>query len=1344
MTVPPLYRMVVLLLAGVRDCDADPCDHPRKKSCGVPSSPPAGFNLRGNGWFSMSPMENKSHPAGDDRPSAHPPHGRNNISIECCSYYCLADPQCKGFHVYNPCTWTGGHSNCYIAYTDHFLPHNAADPSPAFLRMLPSPPPPPAGWQQRCVAPLQPPPPAPPDQKCLGGHTLKLDAEQSIESWLPQRSAHHDLVVRSMAFLDEVGTDPKNGLPVYFTHGQLPVRNYPHNPASLFTQWVDVALRLYAYSGNISWVEKAEAMLAYSLVNGTTPNSSEWAWPGVPYASSDAGDTLYRGSVQGNSTGKGDGVGVIEVDKIGGVALGWLALWKHHGSGAIRREFLEAALHCARVLSRHIKRGNRTASPWPFRVYARNDANRGGGELYTAHVVWNIQLLDAVLAIPGALSHTDAVAVRSARSLAWEWMVEFPVSNNNWCGYCEDLTTAGLTWAADGKCDYDSITYGMTSRHLMGVTAAGGVVIPSGGAGTGTPVRWQTGVPKMLRWVEGALIFWSKPGSGSPPVQYGAKCVSEQRADPNRMSCHTSRYASVQAQYAELLRNSALNASAVADAVRDANRSWAWSSYCLDDVGNVHVTPGQGETDTWFTVTIDTVLNTMIFMAAMPELGTPADETHIVHSTTVLRNVYYGNGSSALLVSYEPSDSSSVQKLRVQASALVSGVAVSLDGVQIERVRSVQAEQAFSKAQWSLYEETGVLEIAGVPSGRRVNLVRARVKIDDDDMAAVTENLPQRTHTLRLGFILQNRSLVMHHVSSCNQCGKSPQGKPGSWCNDPNCTAFRFDAAHLSGPDVAAIGCAALGANPRTFCLGGGGAIYAATAGPVPCPGGPCPPAPPAPRPPPPPPPRKLAFHLAATRGANDVNAIFGYKGVAHMFHQGGGGWLHYVSDDFTSWSELPTIIPPGGWDGSLTLLRQPNGSVAPLILYDCTSIKGCKPAGDDDNDDESGGGAGGSGNSIVGMGDPPIVGVARPVDPSDPNLTSWVKDARNPIYIAGSPSTYSGPSNIWRRQDGKYDFVMILGHTTGLFQSSDPTMHNWTLVNPKFFPKRGGGGGQFFPLPAPGGGPSGFTHMLQADFESDGTEFMAVGTYDEATESITNVPDIPLALDHSGNFRFVELGYRDDGTTMLNSGWITGCCTSITRQIGWDPELETLLSMPVPEVESLRGVVLGTVTSPTPLTPGVPKVLAPSNATISDVDFYISIPADAIAITVDICGAGVGHGAASVTRNDGAMSLVALVLSVGKVEASGRRAVTLGGSVPSIVTRPRPPQFELKKGESGFAFRALVDTELVEMFIAGGRLMTSAPGAALSPAAPVTVTANRSGAAIVNGTVWRMRTVFA
>lgn len=83
--------------------------------------------------------------------------------------------------------------------------------------------------------------------------------------------------------------------------------------------------------------------------------------------------------------------------------------------------------------------------------------------------------------------------------------------------------------------------------------------------------------------------------------------------------------------------------------------------------------------------------------------------------------------------------------------------------------------------------------------------------------------------TLGIGAAISPSHRSMHHVSTCDQCGKAPQGKPGSWCNDPKCTAFAWDNMHTQGDDVTTIGCAALGQNPKTYCLNGGTTIYAAT-----------------------------------------------------------------------------------------------------------------------------------------------------------------------------------------------------------------------------------------------------------------------------------------------------------------------------------------------------------------------------------------------------------------------------------------------------------------------------------------------------------------------------------
>ena len=113
-------------------------------------------------------------------------------------------------------------------------------------------------------------------------------------------------------------------------------------------------------------------------------------------------------------------------------------------------------------------------------------------------------------------------------------------------------------------------------------------------------------------------------------------------------------------------------------------------------------------------------------MGAMPELGTPAHETHIVRATAVLSDVRYGATASEL-VSYEASDPRSLEKIRVQSDAVAAGVAVLLDGERLERVgelRGLEAVEGGARGAWALDAATGVLEVARIAGGR-VAIVRA-------------------------------------------------------------------------------------------------------------------------------------------------------------------------------------------------------------------------------------------------------------------------------------------------------------------------------------------------------------------------------------------------------------------------------------------------------------------------------------------------------------------------------------------------------------------------------------------------------------------------------------------
>lgn len=64
------------------------------------------------------------------------------------------------------------------------------------------------------------PPPA-----TLNGHPLKLDADGMIETWLPNATAHHDFITRAMGHIASLPPDAVTGLPVWLTHGQIPIYN---------------------------------------------------------------------------------------------------------------------------------------------------------------------------------------------------------------------------------------------------------------------------------------------------------------------------------------------------------------------------------------------------------------------------------------------------------------------------------------------------------------------------------------------------------------------------------------------------------------------------------------------------------------------------------------------------------------------------------------------------------------------------------------------------------------------------------------------------------------------------------------------------------------------------------------------------------------------------------------------------------------------------------------------------------------------------------------------------------------------------------------------------------------
>ena len=476
-------------------------------------------------------------------------------------------------------------------------------------------------------------------------------------------------------------------------------------------------------------------------------------------------------------------------------------------------------------------------------------------------------------------------------------------------------------------------------------------------------------------------------------------------------------------------------------------------------------------------------------------------------------------------------------------------------------------------------------------------------------------------------------------------------------------------------------------------------------------------------------------FHITGLGGgAHDVNAIFSWKGKWHVFNQRDDNWGHLVSSDFATWTRLPDALVGGSWDGSLTLV---DGQ--PIILYDCTSVANCRPP-------KPGTTVAAGSHSQVKSGDPPLIGVARPADLTDELLTNWTKDPKNPVVFAGAQTTYSGPSTIWKNSaTAKYQMEQILGQTTGLFETSDPNFHNWKLVNSSFFPQSGSGGGIFLPLPNVGGssntiaaataaatteggrdaavavaaaaaGPARSTHMLNMGHECKN---FILGTFEAATSIFlptpANVPDrhpvrVPIDL---GEVYFSEVNIVDGGR-MIHVGWVIGAdCLTTPREISYDATLEQLLSNPVAELRSLRGALISHPAAALPAVLKAGSSLAlfdgKTNETAYDLELaFALVPGQPLSIAVSLLSAvpppssGCGIGDHFCFEVDVSVDHVAVFKSSGVRDYS----------------------FALPAGTSELTVRALVDRNIMEVFVAGGRAVSTygcGAGGRICPARPVT-----------------------
>lgn len=159
----------------------------------------------------------------------------------------------------------------------------------------------------------------------LFGREVRLDRDRRILAWPGEDAPYAHVAGLAWRALETKFPVQDNGLETWLSYSRFDPDTsegiaWPHNPAGFYAMLTDSAVLWYAFSGDRAAIDVARKALSYQMTHGTTP--ADWDWARVPYASAGAGDVEYGGADDAwcNFCGRGDGIGVIEPDKVESLA----------------------------------------------------------------------------------------------------------------------------------------------------------------------------------------------------------------------------------------------------------------------------------------------------------------------------------------------------------------------------------------------------------------------------------------------------------------------------------------------------------------------------------------------------------------------------------------------------------------------------------------------------------------------------------------------------------------------------------------------------------------------------------------------------------------------------------------------------------------------------------------------------------------------------------------------------------------------------------------------------------------------------------------------------------------
>lgn len=474
----------------------------------------------------------------------------------------------------------------------------------------------------------------------INEHEIVFDKSEKLEPW----TSYDRVIWLAMNFIKHCPVDEKVNLPWYLLYSCFwtdPLRPaiWPDNPAGKFAWAVTTLLKYYPYSGDKTHIEIVRIMLDH-LLEHRVPSHLDWG--NAPYASAHPGTGVYFGA-------RADGEYATEPDKVAQIGRAFVDFYEMTGE----EKYLSAGEDCAQLLAQHLRMGDEFHSPVPFRVDVRDGKII---EEYTSDMIQLVRLFDELIRL-------GKTKYKSQRDQVLNWIQKYPLKNNVWKGYFEDIRIDS------DNGNRDQLSSLETARYIL--------------QNPSVDPNWQTTVPGLIDWVRDTL--------GAKPF-FSAVSIHEQKYCYFVMGSHTARFASLCAQWFKASGDEKYHELAV--------RSLNWATYVANENGTVTVGVDRPDyyNQCWFTDGyFDYVPHFIDAMASIPELA-PNDSDHMLSTSTVIQEIVY----QPYQISFKTFDKSGCQSLKLtfEPNQVCCGDQI------LSRVAKVSEQ-----ASWSFDTETRILTI---------------------------------------------------------------------------------------------------------------------------------------------------------------------------------------------------------------------------------------------------------------------------------------------------------------------------------------------------------------------------------------------------------------------------------------------------------------------------------------------------------------------------------------------------------------------------------------------------------------------------------------------------------